>query len=60
MREALRLLQDNEAVTAARLREFREEIERRLASLERGEGVDAEEVFEEIRRMSAERRKARE
>ena len=59
VREALRLLQDHEQARAVRLKEFRSEIDHRLASLNRGEGVNGEEVFARIRRKSEERRKKR-
>jgi len=59
VREALRLLEDHEQARAVRLKEFRSEIDRRLASLHRGEGVDGEQVFARIRRKSDERRKKR-
>src|SRR6266852_947358 len=38
VREALRLLEDHETARAAQLEEFRSEIDRRVASLDRGEG----------------------
>ena len=59
VREALRLLQDHEKARALQLKSFRSEVDRRLASLERGEGVDGEEAFARLRRRSAERRKKR-
>ena len=40
VREALRLLEEHEKVRAVQLAEFREEIDRRLASLDHGEGLD--------------------
>jgi antitoxin ParD1/3/4 len=57
VREALRLLEDQEKVIAAQRKEFRAELERRTASLQRGEGLDGEKVFAAIRRKSSERRK---
>jgi antitoxin ParD1/3/4 len=40
IREALRLLEDHDRVRSAQLAEFNQELERRLASLDRGEQVD--------------------
>jgi len=57
VREALRLLEDHEKATAAQRKEFRAEVDRRTASLDRGEGLDGEEVFAAIRKKSEERRK---
>lgn len=59
VREALRLLEDHEKARAAQLEKFRSELDRRLASLDRGKGVEGEEVFARIRRKSEERRKKR-
>lgn len=59
VREALRLLEDHEKARAAQLEKFRGELDRRLASLDRGRGVEGEEVFARIRRKSEERRKKR-
>ena len=59
VREALRLLEDQDKARAAQLEGFRSEIDRRLASLDRGEGLDGDEVFAGIRRKSEERRSKR-
>lgn len=59
VREALRLLEDHEKARAAQLQEFRSELDRRLAFLDRGKGVEGEEAFARIRRKSEERRKKR-
>jgi antitoxin ParD1/3/4 len=59
VREALRLLEDHEKARAAQLEEFRSGLDRRLASLDRGKGVEGEEVFSQIRRKSKERRQKR-
>lgn len=59
VREALRLLEDHEKARAAQLEEFRSEVDRRLASLDRGKGVDGEEVFARLRKKSEERRNKR-
>jgi antitoxin ParD1/3/4 len=52
VREALRLLEEHERVRAAQLSEFREEIERRLAALERGEGIDGATALAQLRQRS--------
>jgi antitoxin ParD1/3/4 len=59
VREALRLLGDHEKARAAQLEEFQSGLDRRLASLDRGKGVEGEGVFSEIRRKSKERRRKR-
>jgi len=59
VREALRLLEDHEKARAAQLEEFQSGLDRRLASLDRGKGVEGEEVFSQIRRKSKERRQKR-
>ncbi len=57
VREALRLLEDHEKARAAQLAEFNQELDRRLASLDRGESVDPAEVRTRLQRKSQERRK---
>jgi antitoxin ParD1/3/4 len=59
VREALRLLEDHEKARAVQLEEFQSEVDRRMASLDRGEGLDGEAVFARIRKKSQERRKKR-
>jgi antitoxin ParD1/3/4 len=60
VREALRLLEDHDKIRAAQLADFRAEVDRRLASLNRAEGVDGEEFFAELaREEGAIRRKRR-
>ena len=56
VREALRLLLDRDAVATAELARLRGDIETGLADLDRGDGVDGDEVFREIRDLSAARR----
>ena len=56
VKEALRLLQINEQQRAVQLAEFRSNVDARIASLDRGEGVDGETVFAELRARSEERR----
>lgn len=57
VREALRLLEGQDQMRAAQLEEFRSGTDRRLASLDRGEGVDGEAAFARIREKSAKQRK---
>ncbi len=60
VREALRLLEKREERLREReqaLKAFQAELDRRIAELDRGEGIPAEEVFAEIRKHSAERRR---
>lgn len=59
VREALRLLEDHDKARAAQLEEFRSEVDRRLASLDRGEGLDGETVLAQIREKSEQRRRKR-
>jgi len=59
VREALRLLENHEKARAAQLADFRSEVDRRIASLDRGEGVDGETVFAQIREKSGQRRRKR-
>ena len=59
IREALRLLEEQERAKAAQLAEFNEELGRRLASLDRGERADPAEVRTRLQRRSEERRKRR-
>ena len=56
VREALRLLEEHEKVRAVQLAEFREEIDRRLASLDRGEGIDGATALAQLRHRSHTRR----
>lgn len=59
VREALRLLEEHDKVRAAQLQEFRSEVDKRLASLDRGEGLNGEIVFNQIRQESEQRRHKR-
>jgi len=52
-------LEDHEKARAAQLEEFQSGLDRRLASLDRGKGVEGKEVFSQIRRKSKERRQKR-
>ena len=59
VREALRLLEDHEKARTRQLQEFQSEVDRRLASLDRGEGLDGEAVFAKLRSKSDQRRRKR-
>ncbi len=59
VREALRLLEEHDAVRAAQLAEFNSELGRRLAALDQGETVDPAQARARLQRKSAERRKSR-
>lgn len=56
IREALRLLDQQDAGQQAWLDETRAKIAAGLAQLERGEGIPGEQVFDELRRKSQQRR----
>lgn len=56
VREALRLLEEYERARASQLAEFNQELGRRLASLDRGESVDAAVARARLRRKSQQRR----
>ena len=57
VREALRLLEEQEQVRAARLGEFNQELGRRLDSLDRGNHVTPAEARARLKRKSDARRK---
>ncbi|HEV2463269.1 MAG TPA: type II toxin-antitoxin system ParD family antitoxin [Acidobacteriaceae bacterium] len=57
VREAIRLLEENEKEHARALREFQAELDRRIAEAEAGELLDGEKVFAQIREKSRLRRK---
>ena len=59
VREALRLMEVHEQIRSEQLREFRAELDRRTAALDRGESVDGASFFAEIKAKSAERKKRR-
>jgi len=56
IREALRLLQEQDQLLEFRLEELRREINVGLAQLKNGEGIPGEQVFEELRQMSEQSR----
>jgi hypothetical protein len=51
--EVTRLLDERDKARAAQLAGFRAEIGRRVASLDRGEGVDGEDFFAQLEREEA-------
>jgi len=55
VREGLRLLKEREELREARLAELRKEIAIGIAQADRGEFVDGEVVFEELRQRMASR-----
>jgi antitoxin ParD1/3/4 len=59
VREALRLLEEQDRIRVSQLAQLNAELTRRLASLDRGEAVSSEEVFAKIRMKSKDRRNRR-
>jgi antitoxin ParD1/3/4 len=59
VREGLRLLKEREELKKLRLTELRREIAIGSAQADRGEFVDGEKAFAEIRRRSTERKRAK-
>jgi antitoxin ParD1/3/4 len=59
VREGLRLLKDREELKNLRLAELRKEIAKGSEQADRGEFVDGEQAFTEIRHRSAERMRAK-
>ncbi len=59
VRDGLRLLKEREELKKLRLAELRRKIAIGSEQADRGEFVDGEETFAEIRRRSAERKRAR-
>jgi antitoxin ParD1/3/4 len=49
MRDALRLLKERDQLQALKLQELRREVQKGLDQIERGEVVDADDVFRELR-----------
>jgi antitoxin ParD1/3/4 len=56
VREGLRLLEEREQARATALEELRAKIRRGIEQADRGELLDGDAVFEEIRQLSARRR----
>ena len=59
VREALRLLEEQDQLRALRLEEIRKKIAEGLDALDRGEGIDGEEAFDRLRKKSEARRRKR-
>ncbi|MCH7977796.1 MAG: type II toxin-antitoxin system ParD family antitoxin [Acidobacteria bacterium] len=59
VREALRLLKEQNEFKRHRLLAMRRNIDAGFGQLERGEAISGEEVFEKLRRKSQERRRKR-
>ena len=59
IREGLRLLEEQDRLREARLRELRKKIDVGLEQLDRGEHIPGSEVFGEIRNKSRKRRARR-
>ncbi len=58
VREGLRLLEEREQSRATALKELRAKIRRGIEQADRGELLDGDTVFEEVRQLSARRRPA--
>ena len=56
IREGLRLLEEREQTRETALRELRGRLSRAIEQADRGEFVDGEAVFEEIRKLSTRKR----
>jgi antitoxin ParD1/3/4 len=56
VREALRLLQHQEEEREVSLKQLKAKLQRGALQAQRGELLDADEVFEELRKLIAERR----
>ena len=59
VREGLRLLDDQDRLREMRLEEVRRKIQAGLDQLDRGEGIDGETVFAELKQKSETLRKTR-
>ena len=59
VREALRLLQNQEKEREEGLKQLKAKLQRGAAEAERGELLEADEVFEELRQLIQERRRAK-
>jgi antitoxin ParD1/3/4 len=59
VREALRLLEEHDSARAAQLAEFNKQLGRRLAALNRGEGVESAVARARLQQKSERRRKPR-
>ena len=59
IREALRLLQERDELRYQRIKAVREQIDRGIEQLDRGEGIDGDEFFEELKHNGEQRRRKR-
>lgn len=59
VREALRLLQNQEREREHDLKQLKSKLQRGVAQAERGELLDGDEVFAELRQLIAKRKRAR-
>lgn len=57
VREALRLLEEQDQLRALRLDEVRKKVAEGLEALHRGEGIDGQDAFERLRKKSEVRRR---
>jgi antitoxin ParD1/3/4 len=57
VREAMRLFMDQDTIKQHRIEELRAEIEKGFASAERGELVDGDQAFAELRQMIEQRKR---
>jgi antitoxin ParD1/3/4 len=53
VREGLRLLKEQDDLKQLRLEELKRELQKGIDSLDRGEGIPGEKVFQEIRQRAA-------
>ena len=59
IREALRLLQERDELRLQRLEAVRQQINRGVGQLDRGDGIDGEEFFDNLKRKAEKRRRKR-
>lgn len=52
VREALRLMEQKEQERERALKEFQVELDRRIASLDRGEGIDGRKFFADLKKRT--------
>ncbi len=59
IRAGLRLMQEQDELRQIRLRELQRDVKKGLDQIERGEVVEADEVFQELRERQAKRNKSK-
>lgn len=59
MRSSLRLLQEQNELKQIRLRELKQEVQKGLDQIDRGEIVDGDEVFRELRERNLKYKQAK-